>query len=82
MVKVVFADPSPKKSDTVRGQRATSVVVKRLRNTKGSLVQLRTVDAGSATLSEDITEVFAKNVAKARRENKKLFGSAEYAPKP
>lgn len=79
MLKVVYADPSPKKS--VKRLRTGSVVVKRMRDGNGDLVQLRTVDAASATLSEDITEVFAKNVAKARRENRKLLGTSDYAPK-
>jgi hypothetical protein len=79
MVKVVYADPSPKK---VTGRtRSGGVVVKITRDGNGARVQLRKVDAASATLSEDITEVFVKNVAKARRENRKLFGTAEYAPK-
>jgi hypothetical protein len=79
MVKVVYADPSPKKAPG--GSRSKGVVVKVTRDGNGDRLHLRTVDAASATLSEDITEVFAKNVAKARRENRKLFGTAEYAPK-
>jgi glutamate mutase epsilon subunit len=79
MVKVVYADPKPKPPS--RGQRQGGVGLKRLRDENGAVIVLRTVDAGSATLSEDITEVFAKNVAKARRENRKLLGTSEYAPK-
>lgn len=79
MVKVVFADPNPKKP--AGRNRSGGVVVKRTRDGNGNLIHLRTVDAASATLSEDITEVFAKNVAKARRENRKLLGTSDYAPK-
>jgi hypothetical protein len=56
-------------------------MVKRVRDQKGAVTVLRTLDANSSTLSEDITEVFAKNVAKARRENKKLFGTLGHVPK-
>jgi hypothetical protein len=79
MVKVVFADPSPKKAAT--RPRGGGVMVKRVRDQKGAVTVLRTLDADSSTLSEDITEVFAKNVAKARRENKKLFGTLGHVPK-
>jgi hypothetical protein len=77
MVKVVYADPAPK---SVRNAKAAGLGEKRVRGEGGSLIRLRTLDAGSATLSEDITEAFARNVAKARRENKKLLGVADIAP--
>jgi hypothetical protein len=79
MVKVIYADPKPKKP--AGRLRTGGVGVKRMRDRSGSLVHLRTVDAASSTLSEDITEVFSKNVAKARRENRKLLGTSDYAPK-
>lgn len=79
MVKVVYADPNPKKP--AGRLRTGGVGVKRMRDGCGGLVHLRTVDAASATLSQDITEVFSKNVAKARRENRKLLGTSDYAPK-
>lgn len=79
MVKVIYAGLSPKQP--AGRTRTGGVVVKRVRDVNGSLVQLRTVDAASATLSEDITEVFAKNVAKARRENRKVLGTSDYAKK-
>ena len=79
MVKVVYADPAPKK--TSGRKRSAGIGLKRMRGENGVMIQLRTLDAGSATLSEDITEAFTKNVAKARRENKKLLGVAEYGLK-
>jgi predicted ABC-type ATPase len=45
--------------------------MKRLRDENGAVIILRTVDVGSAALAEDVTEVLAKDVAKARRENRK-----------
>jgi hypothetical protein len=35
------------------------------------------LDANSATFIDDLATVFRKNVAKARRENRQLFGSAD-----
>jgi hypothetical protein len=35
------------------------------------------LDAHSPTFDRDLQYVFAKNVAKARRENKRLLGSAD-----
>jgi hypothetical protein len=47
-----------------------------LRDATGRTVRVLSLDANSATFSDDLTEVFARNVARARRENKRLFGSA------
>ena len=35
------------------------------------------LDANSPTFDADLQYVFSRNVAKARRENKRLFGSPE-----
>lgn len=59
----------------------TSVSETRKRGRDGKLFVIKTVDAESPTLTEDLTYVFNSNVAKARRENKRLFGSADRAPK-
>jgi hypothetical protein len=40
-----------------------------------------TVDANSATFASDLTLMFEKNVARARREHKKQSGSADRARK-
>jgi hypothetical protein len=40
-------------------------------------MKISTIDANSPTLSADLTALFTRNVAKARRENKKLFGSPD-----
>jgi hypothetical protein len=41
-----------------------------------------TVDANSPTFDDDLTYVYKTNVANARRENEKLFGSADGFQKP
>lgn len=54
-----------------------SVRTKRIRNSKGKLVSVLSLDANSSTFIDDLTTVFQKNVAKARHENRQLFGSAD-----
>lgn len=39
-----------------------------------------TIDATSPTFGDDLRRIFEKNVAKARRENKKKFGSPDPQP--
>ena len=56
--------------------RRRAVRQKLLRDSGGRNVRVLSLDANSATFIDDLTAVFERNVAKARRENKKLFGSA------
>jgi hypothetical protein len=58
-------------------KKAGSVRSKRMRNADGKFVQVLSLDANSATFIDDLATVFRKNVAKARRENRQLFGSAD-----
>jgi hypothetical protein len=55
------------------------ISVKRVRNTAGQVKTLRTLDAGSRTFGADLQYVFGKNVAKARRDNKRIIGAADVA---
>lgn len=57
--------------------RKGSVREKILRDPEGRAVRVLTLDANSPTFTDDLTVVFRRNVAKARRENKRLFGSAD-----
>ncbi len=59
------------------GKKAGSVREKRIRNSAGKLVRVLSLDANSATFIDDLTTVFERNVAKARHENVRLFGSPE-----
>lgn len=54
-----------------------SVRQKLMRNSEGEFVRVLSLDANSPTFIEDLTTVFQKNVAKARRENRELLGSAD-----
>jgi hypothetical protein len=57
--------------------RAGRVVKKTVAGADGKRLKVLTIDANSATFSSDLTKVFKSSVAKARRENKKRFGSPD-----
>jgi hypothetical protein len=73
MSKVVVADLG----NATVPHRTTSVRKKRVHGLDGRVKQIMLLDLNSATFDDDLTYVFEKNVAKARRENKKLLGSAD-----
>ena len=75
MADVVYADLS--RGRPGRSGNTGSVRSKRLRTAAGKLVQVLALDANSATFIDDLTTVFEKNVAKARRDNKRMLGSAD-----
>jgi anti-anti-sigma regulatory factor len=75
MVDVVVANL--KRVRTGDHKRASTVREKRMRTAEGKLVKVLALDANSATFIDDLTTVFEKNVAKARRENKQLLGSSD-----
>jgi hypothetical protein len=58
-----------------------SVGKKRVVTATGGRKTVRTLDANSASFDSDLHYVFSQNVAKARRENKRLFGSADIGPR-
>jgi len=47
------------------------------RDSHGHFMDIFTLDANSPTFDDDLTFVYRANVAKARRENQKLFGSPD-----
>lgn len=60
---------------------ATTVTQKRVRDVgSGQLLTVRTIDAHSKTLGQDLNYVFRKNVAKARRDNKAVTGVVDRVP--
>lgn len=77
MSKVVLAKSV---SSNARKPDGAAVVEKRVRGADGRAVTLRTIEGGSATFGDDLTYVFAKNVAKARRENKQVTGATDRVP--
>lgn len=72
---VIFADLKRPKSRAAK--KASSVREKRMRTADGKSVRVLSLDANSATFIDDLTTVFEKNVARARRENRRLLGSAD-----
>jgi hypothetical protein len=61
---------------------ANAVRVKRVRDPEsGKLVTVRTIEMTSEHFGDAFTEVFKKNVAKARRENKRVLGVADVEPR-
>lgn len=56
------------------------VVVKRVRSEDGEVRTLSSLDAGSKSFRDDLTHVFGKNVAKARKENKRVTGVSDRVP--
>jgi hypothetical protein len=73
MAKIVIGNLKPKPGR--RGK--TSVTKKRVRDTDGQVKMLWTLDLGSATFGQDLQYVFGRNVAKARRDNKRAIGAPD-----
>jgi hypothetical protein len=78
MTKHVAASLQSKSNGT---RARTSVPEKRVRDTAGQVKTLRVLDIGSGTFGDDLQYVFGKNVAKARRDNKRIIGTSDVAPK-
>lgn len=53
---------------------------KRFKASSGKYAHVAVLDANTASFGNDLLEVFRENVAKARKENKRLFGSPDRAP--
>jgi hypothetical protein len=67
-----------KKGRKIAGLSSKVAVVKqRVHGSNGRFKTIYTIDLGSSTLGSDLGYAFEKNVAKARRENKKKVGVAD-----
>jgi len=73
VTNVVVTKIAPRK----RRVRNGSIVEKRKRSADGQLMQFFTIDGNSATLNDDLTDVFMRNIKHVRRQNQKLFGSVD-----
>jgi hypothetical protein len=68
-----LASPGRKgKPDTVTERQVTDA--------EGKVRTIRTLDISSPSFGDDFLYVFKKNVAKARRDNKRVTGVADVAP--
>lgn len=59
------------------GKKPKGVTIRRVLDSTGKMVSIRAVNAHSPTFGQDLLYVFSKNVEAARRENKRLLGSAD-----
>jgi hypothetical protein len=75
MIKVVVGKLGSKK--TAKRGAPVNVKKRQVRQADGRSVRVFTLDANSPTFDDDLTYVYSANVADARRENVKLFGSAD-----
>jgi hypothetical protein len=64
------------KVQRIRPRRPSKLSKSRIRSQSGRLMDVFTVDVTKPTFEGDLTQLFKQNVAAARRENKRLFGSA------
>lgn len=71
MAKVVVKDLA--KSLPKNGR----ILEKRVVNPDGKVVKIPTLDSNSPHFASDLHRLFQRNVAKARRDNKKRFGSPD-----
>ncbi len=76
MAKVVVASLRSKAKKT---REFNAVIETRVRGATGQFKTLRTLDARSVTFGDDLKYVFSKNVAKARRDNKRTVGANDVA---
>ena len=58
-------------------QKKANVSKKRFKDASGKYAHVTVLDANAATFGTDLLSVFKANVAKARKENKRLFGSPD-----
>jgi hypothetical protein len=66
---------------TVSGRQKKALVGrKRFKASSGGYARMAVLDANDDNFGNDLLRVFRENVAKARKENKRLFGSADRVP--
>lgn len=61
----------------IKAGKPKAVSKTRVRTRTGQLMTVFTVSANNASFEDDLTRVFSENVAAARRENTRLFGSPD-----
>ncbi len=61
----------------LKAGKPKAVAKTRVRTRAGQVMTVFTVGANNASFDDDLTRVFSDNVAAARRENARLFGSPD-----
>jgi hypothetical protein len=77
VAKVVFKSL---KTGRLSKAAARAIGKKRVATPDGGWKTVRTLDINSPNFDEAFLHVFRSNVAKARRENKRLLGVADFVP--
>jgi len=73
-VKISSLNPRTKKGRAAAGK---GIKVKLLRDEKGKIIRVFSLDANSDAFGSKLRYTFGRIVAKARRENKKKFGAPD-----
>jgi hypothetical protein len=73
-VKISSLNPRTKKGRAAAGK---GIKVKVLRDERGKIVRVFSIDTNSEALGSKLRYTFGRSVAKARRENKKKFGAPD-----
>jgi hypothetical protein len=79
VAKVVVTKLLRKSAREIAG-KGISVQRRRVRDEDGDIRIVWALDGGSGTFDADLTYVFGRNVAKARRENKEVTGATDFVP--
>jgi hypothetical protein len=80
MAKAGASASEKKASVAPKRMKRRLVSKKRFKAATGRYAQVAVLDANTASFGADLLQVFRDNVAKARRENMRLFGSADRVP--
>ena len=80
MAKAGASASEKKASVAAKRMKRRLVSKKRFKAATGRYAQVAVLDANTASFGADLLQVFRDNVAKARRENMRLFGSADRVP--
>lgn len=71
MVKIVVAELNPPKANRAK----PAVRITRVRDQDGHMTTVRSIQADSESFGQDFRHVFARNVERVRRQNKKVAGA-------
>jgi hypothetical protein len=80
MAKIGAGAVEKKASAAPKRMKRRVVSRKRFKAASGRYAQVAVLDANSDSFGADLLQVFRDNVAKARKENMRLFGSPDRAP--
>jgi hypothetical protein len=80
MAKVGGDRANKKASAVLKRRRNEGVAKKRFKAASGRYERVAVLDANASSFGANLLKVFSENVAKARKENKRLFGSPDRVP--